>query len=265
MPEIDLQKIDQATKNKYQIADNSFSFNPKRNNFGQFVKGNIPFDRTGILHTEESKNKMKLKRVGRVPNKPKEMLGKKFNRLLVIKQSGKVGSQFSWLCKCDCGKEKTVPGWSLRKGISKSCGCLLKENLIKRNKEHSGIKSFSFGKKGFFAGKKRPEHSKRMNGNTNPNWKGGITPENRKLRNSDEAKLWRLGVFERDKFTCQKTKKVGGKLVVHHINNFADFPELRFAIDNGITFSEKAHREFHHKYGKRNNNREQLIEFLCQI
>jgi hypothetical protein len=45
-------------------------------------------------------------------------------------------------------------------------------------------------------------------------------------------------------------------------NNFAEFPELRTSIENGITLSEKAHKEFHKKYGFRNNTKEQLQEFL---
>jgi hypothetical protein len=84
------------------------------------------------------------------------------------------------------------------------------------------------------------------------------------LRNSDKAKLWRLGVFERDKFTCRKTKGVGGKLTAHHIQNFADYPKLRFTINNGATLSEKSHKAFHRKYGKKNNTKEQFQEFLCQ-
>jgi len=51
-------------------------------------------------------------------------------------------------------------------------------------------------------------------------------------------------------------------LRAHHINNFAEFSELRFAIDNGITLSEKAHIEFHKKYGFKNNTKEQLYEFI---
>ncbi len=93
-------------------------------------------------------------------------------------------------------------------------------------------------------------------------WKGGITSKNQKIRGSLEIRLWRKAVFERDNFTCQKTKQRGGELVAHHINNFSDFPELRTSIGNGITLSKKSHREFHKKYGVKNNTVEQLIEFL---
>ena len=94
------------------------------------------------------------------------------------------------------------------------------------------------------------------------NWQGGKTKECDSIRNSEEYKLWRKACFERDNFTCQKTGISGGELVVHHINNFADFPELRTAIDNGITLSKKAHQDFHKIYGVRNNTKEQLEEFL---
>ena len=96
-------------------------------------------------------------------------------------------------------------------------------------------------------------------------WKGGKMkeyPERERIRKSIEYKLWRKAVFERDDFTCQKYGIKGSDLVAHHINNFAEYPELRFAIDNGITLSEKAHKEFHKKYGKRNNTKGQLKEFL---
>ena len=93
-------------------------------------------------------------------------------------------------------------------------------------------------------------------------WKGGISPENELIRRRIKYKLWRKSVFVRDDWTCQKTGIKGGKLVAHHIKNFSDYPELRFAIDNGITLSEKTHREFHKKYGKKNNTQKQLNNFL---
>ena len=99
-------------------------------------------------------------------------------------------------------------------------------------------------------------------GNKHPNWQGGITPMNAKIRNSIESRLWREAVLARDNWTCQRTGDRGGILNAHHIQDFSTYPELRFAIDNGITLSKKAHIEFHKIYGKDNNNKEQMEEFL---
>lgn len=93
-------------------------------------------------------------------------------------------------------------------------------------------------------------------------WKGGLTPKNAKIRNSIEIRLWREAVFARDNWTCQKTGSRGCRLNAHHIDNFADFPKLRTSIENGITLSEKAHKEFHKIYGMKNNIKKQLKEYL---
>ncbi len=123
-------------------------------------------------------------------------------------------------------------------------------------------------------GTKRPPRSKEwsnkiskarigmITGSKNPRWKGGITPENLKIRNSVEARLWREAVFARDNYTCQKTKIKGGKLRAHHIQNFFQYPELRFAIDNGITLSDEAHKEFHKRYGFKENTLIQILKFI---
>jgi hypothetical protein len=111
------------------------------------------------------------------------------------------------------------------------------------------------------ANKPRPWFS----GRNNPNWNGGVTEENHKIRNTIEMKLWRKSCLERDNFTCQKNGQYGGKLVVHHINNFSSCRELRTSIENGITLSEKAHKEFHKIYGIKNNTKEQLLEFKTKL
>lgn len=99
-------------------------------------------------------------------------------------------------------------------------------------------------------------------GEKNINWKGGIVPINKKIRNSMEYKLWRKSVLERDDYTCQNCNQHGGELRAHHINNFAEKEELRFSLDNGIIFCKDCHVEFHSLYGNRNNTKEQLLEFL---
>ena len=96
------------------------------------------------------------------------------------------------------------------------------------------------------------------------NWKGGINPVNDTIRKSLEYRLWRKACIERDNFTCQISRQNGGDLEVHHINNFADFPELRLDINNGITMSKELHKLFHKIYGNKNNTREQLEEFLSK-
>lgn len=90
----------------------------------------------------------------------------------------------------------------------------------------------------------------------------GKRTDNKKARQSVEFRLWREAVFARDNWTCQKTGAKGGTLHPHHILNFAEYPELRFNVDNGVTLSEKAHKEFHNKYGQRNNTKAQLLEFI---
>lgn len=79
------------------------------------------------------------------------------------------------------------------------------------------------------------------------NYKGGITPKNKAIRNSAQIKFWRTKVFERDNFTCQKCKCKGGKLNAHHIKPFALFPHLRTELSNGITLCETCHKEEHKK------------------
>ena len=113
-------------------------------------------------------------------------------------------------------------------------------------------------------GKRCPEISERQRGEKSSSWKGGISSKDRRVRASIEFRLWREAVFARDNWTCQKYGIKGGRLHPHHIKNFAQYPELRFVLDNGITFSEKAHKEFHKKYGRQNNTKEQLKEFLTE-
>lgn len=63
------------------------------------------------------------------------MIGKRFGRLVVIKQEDYTKNKtVKWLCKCDCGNEKIIDGSSLRRGLTKSCDCLLREHGYKSGK-----------------------------------------------------------------------------------------------------------------------------------
>jgi 5-methylcytosine-specific restriction endonuclease McrA len=78
-------------------------------------------------------------------------------------------------------------------------------------------------------------------GKNNPNWKNGIDPINKRIRASDEYKIWRLSVFERDRFICQDCGVCGVFLHAHHKKPFATNPKLRFDINNGETLCKKCH------------------------
>ena len=70
-----------------------------------------------------------------------DITGKKFGKLTAIRldHKGKNKSLQSvqyWLFKCDCGKEKIIKKQNVLNGNTKSCGCIHRDSLIKRNKKH---------------------------------------------------------------------------------------------------------------------------------
>ena len=60
-----------------------------------------------------------------------DLTGQKFGKLTVIKRGDDYvrpnkERTVMWLCKCDCGNEVVTRGEHLRKGLTKSCGCIQK-------------------------------------------------------------------------------------------------------------------------------------------
>ena len=74
---------------------------------------------------------------------------------------------------------------------------------------------------------------------------GSDTDRKQRLRNSKKYKKWRLKVFKRDDYTCTHCGKRGGNLNAHHIKSFANCPDLRFKLENGITLCKKCHKKEH--------------------
>ena len=70
-----------------------------------------------------------LKKVIKI-GKVKDMTGMVFGRLKVIERADndKKGNAF-WKCKCECGAIVIVNGNSMRRGHTKSCGCLQKDKI----------------------------------------------------------------------------------------------------------------------------------------
>src|ERR1700685_3578945 len=70
-----------------------------------------------------------------------DLTGQKFGRLIVIERRGskeKPSGQkvHLWLCKCDCGNEKIIPGYAIRWAQSQSCGCYNLENVKQMHVTH---------------------------------------------------------------------------------------------------------------------------------
>lgn len=55
------------------------------------------------------------------------IIGQRFERLLVIDRAPKIDHRSRWRCQCDCGAVVVVLGQLLRQGAAKSCGCLRRE------------------------------------------------------------------------------------------------------------------------------------------
>ena len=73
---------------------------------------------------------------------PSTMPGQRFGRLLVLRRGAKNSRGCAtWLCVCDCGSERLAETNGLKSGCIKSCGCLRREQLIKRNTKHGDCNS----------------------------------------------------------------------------------------------------------------------------
>lgn len=183
-------------------------------------------------------------------NTGKDLAGKRFGRLEVIKRKGtrkyESGTmRRTWLCKCDCGNEAVIPTAHLTGGHTESCGCIQSEMMVER-----------------------------MTGENHYNFNPDLTEEERtKMRyqiGGQNATKWRTAIFARDDYTCQvcSARNGNGKRIVlnaHHLNGWNWDIEGRFDLDNGITLCTTCHNDFHDKYGGGNNTKEQFVEFLENV
>ena len=72
-------------------------------------------------------------------------IGNRHGRWLVLKRAVTPHDRAGvyWLCQCDCGQTKVVRGTILRKGGSKSCGCLQREMSSGRPCKPHGVAAFN--------------------------------------------------------------------------------------------------------------------------
>lgn len=111
---------------------------------------------------------------------------------------------------------------------------MIDEKILER--KQNCLKENGYCEIGFYAGSCR-----KCNSISTSSWSNY-----KAIRVSSTLHKWSLAVRERDGFMCRKCGS-REKLNAHHIKPFADFPELRFDINNGITLWEDCHKKEHKK------------------
>lgn len=81
---------------------------------------------------------------GKLAHNRLNLVGKRFTRLVVLKDVGNhptTGESY-WECRCDCGKTTKVAGYCLTSGGTKSCGCYHKirtQQLFSKSPEENTL------------------------------------------------------------------------------------------------------------------------------
>ena len=78
----------------------------------------------------------------------KDLTGKTFGRLTVIRFAEAKNHRAYWHCRCSCGNEKVALSKTLCNGMTRSCGCLSLESSLARfsthGEAHAGRKSAEY-------------------------------------------------------------------------------------------------------------------------
>lgn len=155
--------------------------------------------------------------------------GEKFS---TIGSRGRARSYFSPACSLRVNYRP--PDWTGRKH-SPETRALLREKASVPKPWIRGEKNGMFGR----------------TGESNPNWKGGTSPERQRLYAGSAWRQLRRKIRLRDRGICQRC---GGNesTHMHHIQPWSTNEELRFDIDNIITLCRECHHDVHRKGGDAN-------------
>lgn len=90
----------------------------------------------------------------------------------------------------------------------------------------------------------RTELHSSFRGGTPHNYVNG-SAQGRRNSKTDSKKMreWRQAIFARDDYKCRSCGKRGVHLNADHIKRFAEYPDLRYDINNGQTLCEPCHKQ----------------------
>ena len=145
-----------------------------------------------------------------------ELIGTTVGRLKILSYANprKFGSSNRLIpyfnVECSCGKCLEVHAGHIKNGHTTSCGCFFLENA---------------------------------KGETNGNYNHQLKSEDRKKFRLSQIAKWSKDVRSRDVscIICGSRRK----LVAHHLDSYANNPEKRLDINNGVTLCRECHTDFH--------------------
>lgn len=86
-------------------------------------------------------------------------------------------------------------------------------------------------------------------GSSNPNWKGGTSPERQRVYAGSTWRQLRRIVWKRDEGRCQRCGSTDGPLHMHHIKHWSTHPELGLDPENVVLYCKDCHWDQHRKRG----------------
>lgn len=155
-------------------------------------------------------------------------------------------------CPCGCGQTFPTIGSRGRRRSYYSPACSLRVNRVSgggEGRRHTAetravLSAKASRPKPWIRGAKNGMAGR--TGASNPNYKDGSSPERQRLYASAEWQSVRRQVLMRDNRRCVTCGK-SGKLHIHHVKAWGDYPDLRLDPGNLIVLCRSCHHEAHRK------------------
>ncbi len=186
-----------------------------RDNLGRFIKG-VRCLPIGFRHSEESKEKIRLKKLGK-----------------------------TYQGTIEASKKRTGekhPRWVERvEQECKSCHEIFIKRITDKKEFCNKRCWYDYKDKPPSKAKGKPRYE--LRGKGNGSWIEDRTQLAKRQERGDSAyRDWRSKVKKRDKYRCRiNNQDCSGNTIAHHILSWRDYPELRYQINNGITLCQAHH------------------------